>query len=51
MKIYNKLINTYYYAVAYSYKLLYKFKHLCSFPVSQGVDSKCKCGKSFRESI
>jgi hypothetical protein len=51
MKLYNKLVDTYYYGLFYTYKLLSTFKHTCSFPVSQGIDTRCKCGKSFRESL
>ena len=51
MKLYNKINNAYHYGLFYTYKMLFTFKHICSFPVSQGVDSKCKCGKYFRESF
>jgi hypothetical protein len=51
MKVINKLINAYYYGVAYTYKLISKFKHTCSFRVGDGIDGKCKCGISFRESV
>jgi hypothetical protein len=51
MKLYNKLVDTYYYSLFYTYRLLSTFKHTCSFPVSQGINTRCKCGKSFRESL
>ena len=49
MKLYNKINNAYYYGLVYTYKLMSKFKHTCSFRVGEGIDGKCKCGKSFRE--
>jgi hypothetical protein len=50
MKVINKLINAYYYSLAYVYQT-FTFKHNCSFPVSQGVSARCECGISFRESV
>jgi hypothetical protein len=50
VKIIDKIVDAYYYALIYSYKL-FTFKHYCSFPVSQGIDMKCECGKSFRDSL
>jgi hypothetical protein len=51
MKVINKINNAYYYGLFYTYKLISKFKHTCSFRVGDGIDGKCKCGISFRESV